>query len=132
MKVALVVTGPPGSGKSAVAGALHDALGDEGVRAAFIEVDELERSYPPIGRERALRHLALLCDSYRAAGFELLLVTATAEDDAYLADTLAATGTASWSGSRRSPRRSSAAFANGSRPAGRVSSSCFRPPAASP
>ena len=81
--LALVITGPPGAGKSEVASALHDSLGDAGEDAALVEVDALERSHPPIDRERAISHLAMLAGSYREIGTPLLIVTATLEDDAY-------------------------------------------------
>lgn len=89
---ALVITGPPGAGKSEVASALHDSLGDAGEDAALVEVDALERSYPPIERERAISHVAMLAGSYREIGTPLLIVTATLEDDAYREGVLAATG----------------------------------------
>lgn len=81
--LALVITGPPGAGKSEVASALHDSLGDAGEDAALVEVDALERSHPPIDRERAISHVAMLAGSYREIGTPLLIVTATLEDDAY-------------------------------------------------
>ncbi len=77
----VLVTGPPGAGKSSVATALHDALGAAGRRNALIEVDELERCHPPLDRERVLAHVAMLCASFRAGGYELLIVTATIEHD---------------------------------------------------
>ena len=80
--VAVVVTGPPGAGKSSVAAALHESLGDAGVHAAVIETDELARSYPPIARERVFSHVADLAASYREAGTDVLLVTDTIETDA--------------------------------------------------
>lgn len=80
---ALVITGPPGAGKSEVASYLHDMLGDEGIDAALIEVDALERSYPALERERSISHLRMLASSYREVGSELLLITATIEDDEY-------------------------------------------------
>ena len=83
--LALVITGPPGAGKSEVASALHDSLGDAGEDAALIEVDALERSHPPIDRERAISHLSMLAGSYREIGTPLLIVTATLEDRAYRA-----------------------------------------------
>jgi predicted kinase len=86
----VVITGPPGAGKSSVATALHDALGDRGVANALIEVDELERSYPPVPLDRVVDHLRGLADSYRALGRELLFVTATLEDDVYAGRLLAA------------------------------------------
>jgi predicted kinase len=79
----LLITGPPGAGKSEVASALHDSLGDAGEDAALIEVDALERSYPPVDRERAVEHLRMLAGSYREMGTPLLIVTATLEDDDY-------------------------------------------------
>jgi broad-specificity NMP kinase len=88
----VLITGPPGAGKSRVAGALHDRWGDAGVANALLEVDHLERSHPPLPRERALRHLALLAAAHRQHGHDRLIVTATAEDDAYLSAVLAATG----------------------------------------
>ncbi len=61
---ALVITGPPGAGKSEVASVLHDSLGDAGEDAALVEVDALERSHPPIERDRAVNHVAMLAGSY--------------------------------------------------------------------
>jgi len=88
----ILVTGPPGAGKSSVATALHDALGDAGRRNALIEVDELERCYPPLDQERVLAHVAMLCSSFRAGGHDLLIVTATIEHDRYGERLLQATG----------------------------------------
>lgn len=76
----VLIAGPPGVGKSAVAGALHDRLGDGGVAAALVEVDEVSRCYPPLDPERATGHLRLLAESFREAGYELLIVTATPQD----------------------------------------------------
>jgi len=88
---AIVITGPPGAGKSEVAAALHDSLGDAGEDVALIESDQLERSYPPIERRRSVEHLRMLADSYRGLGTPLLLVTATLEDDSHREEVLAAT-----------------------------------------
>ena len=89
---ALVLTGPPGSGKSEVAASLHDSLGDAGVDAALVEVDALERSHPPIERDRAIAHLRMMASSYREVGADLLLITATLEDDEYREALIAAAG----------------------------------------
>jgi broad-specificity NMP kinase len=86
----VVITGPPGAGKSAVATALHDALGDRGVTNALVEVDELERAYPPVPLAHVVHHLRALAGSYRALHYDVLLVTATLEDDAYAARVLSA------------------------------------------
>jgi hypothetical protein len=88
----LLLTGPPGAGKSEASMTLHDQLGDAGVATALLQIDELGRSYPPIGRERLIGHLASLSASYREAGYEVLLVTATLEDDDYTEATLRAAG----------------------------------------
>ncbi|MGW0041064.1 AAA family ATPase [Rhodococcus sp. NPDC003348] len=88
----LLLTGPPGAGKSSVVTELHDGLGDAGVANALIELDELERCYPPLDVRRLMRNVAMLADSYREAGHTLLLVTATVEDDAYGDALSAATG----------------------------------------
>jgi len=63
---AVVITGPPGAGKSEVASYLHDILGDEGLDAALIECDALERSYPALARERSVAHLRMLASSSSA------------------------------------------------------------------
>ncbi|MFE3290456.1 AAA family ATPase [Rhodococcus sp. NPDC059234] len=89
---ALLLTGPPGAGKSTAVTTLHDDLGEAGVANALLELDELERSYPPLPPARLVSHLAMLAGSYRDAGYPLLLVTATVEDDAYGAAVLAAIG----------------------------------------
>jgi hypothetical protein len=54
--------------------ALHDALGDDGIATALVEVDELARCYPPLDRGRSIDHLRLVAESFRARGYELLLV----------------------------------------------------------
>jgi hypothetical protein len=90
--LALLLTGPPGAGKSSVLGRLHDRLGEAGIACALVELDELERCYPPLPAERTIAHLRMLSASFAGAGYELLLVTATVEDDAYGAAVRAATG----------------------------------------
>ena len=76
----VVVTGPPGVGKSEVATALHDSLGEDGTANALVELDELARSYPALAEDRLISHLKLLCDSFREAGHRLLVVIATLDD----------------------------------------------------
>ncbi len=89
---AIVITGPPGAGKSEVAASLHDSLGESGADAALIEVDEMGRSHPPLERTRSVGHLRMLADSYREFGCSILIVTATIEDDSHRLAILAATG----------------------------------------
>ncbi|XGU18496.1 hypothetical protein ACETU7_22225 [Rhodococcus sp. 3Y1] len=116
----LLLTGPPGAGKSSVLTALHDRLGEAGVSNAMIEVDELERCYPPLGTERAIAHVGMLCASYREAGYELLFLTATVEDDDYGRALLAATGAEGtcWRASRPIRIRCVPESSNVNRPAG--------------
>ena len=89
---AIVITGPPGAGKSEVAASLHDSLGESGVDAALVECDDVERSHPPLGRSRSVDHLRMLAASYSEFGCSLLLVTATLVDDGHRRAVLAATG----------------------------------------
>lgn len=89
---ALVLTGPPGSGKSEVAASLHDSLADQGLDAALVEVDALSRSHPPTDRERSISHLAMMAASYREMGSVLIVITATVEDDDYGEAVLEASG----------------------------------------
>lgn len=91
---AVVITGPPGAGKSEVAASLHDSLGESGVDAALVECDDVERSHPPIGRDRSVEHLRMLAASYAEFGCAILLVTATLADDEHRRAVMAATGAA--------------------------------------
>ncbi len=89
---AVVVIGPPGSGKTSVLTALHDVLGDDDVAHAVIEVEALAWAHPPIGEEQAIQHLETLSRSYVARGCRLILVGATATSADYLAAVVAAVG----------------------------------------
>ena len=89
---ALLLTGPPGSGKTEVAASLHDSLGEAGIDTALVEIDALERSYPPIDRRRSLSHLAVMASSYRDIGAELFVITATIEDEAHREAVIEAVG----------------------------------------
>ena len=71
---ALVITGPPGSGKSTTLEALSDLLHDQDVAHACLEVDALTWAHPPISAEAGARHVAALCSLYRDEGYDLLLV----------------------------------------------------------
>jgi adenylylsulfate kinase-like enzyme len=71
---ALVITGPPGSGKSATLEALCDLLHDGGVAHACLDVDALTWAHPALPPEACMRHVAALAGLYRDAGYDLLLV----------------------------------------------------------
>lgn len=89
---ALVLTGPPGAGKTAVLEALTDALSVEGVRHATVEVEALTSAHPPLDDEQWPAPVEAVCGLYRRFGYELLLVTVTVESDADLRAVLAAIG----------------------------------------
>ena len=73
---ALVITGAPGSGKSATLEALSDRLHDHDVAHACIDADALGWAHPALPAATHLRHLAALSDLYREAGYALLLIAA--------------------------------------------------------
>jgi predicted kinase len=78
----VLVTGPPGAGKSTVATAVHNRLGDDGVANALVESDELRRSHPALAPQRVCEHVAFLVRSYREVGHHLVIVTETLESRA--------------------------------------------------
>jgi energy-coupling factor transporter ATP-binding protein EcfA2 len=87
---AVVVIGPPGSGKTSVLTALHDMLADRDAGHAVIEVEAVAWAHPPPGDGQSFRHLESLCRTYEAAGCQLVVVGATATSADYLAAVLAA------------------------------------------
>jgi hypothetical protein len=87
---ALVLTGPPGAGKTAVLEALSDALCAEDVRHATVEVEALTSAHPPLDDRQWPAPVEAICGLYRHFGYELLLVTVTVESDADLRGALAA------------------------------------------
>ncbi|MCB0874701.1 MAG: AAA family ATPase [Solirubrobacterales bacterium] len=89
---AILITGPPGAGKSEVAASLLDRFGETSVDSAVVECDDVERSHPPLGRSRSVEHLRLLAGSYGEFGYSTLVVTATILDEDHLRTVLAATG----------------------------------------
>jgi broad-specificity NMP kinase len=89
---AVVVTGPPGAGKTACLTALTDALVDDRIAHAGVDVDEVAWAYPFPSDQQRLVLLGNAWDAHRRAGHELLLVAEVVESDAHLADLLAAVG----------------------------------------
>jgi broad-specificity NMP kinase len=89
---AVVLTGPPGSGKTTVLTALQNALTDDGVRHAAIEVEALAWASPPLADETAFAHLAALRQMYADAGYSVILCGATVTSDTYMAGLLRALG----------------------------------------
>jgi adenylate kinase family enzyme len=89
---AVLITGPPGAGKTSVLEALVDALSDDDVAHAGIEVEMLEWAHPALTDEQRTRHVRTMCDLYRDAGHHLLLIAQTIETDHDLVKLLDAVG----------------------------------------
>lgn len=89
---ALVLTGPPGAGKTDVLAALSDRLIAGDVRHATVEVEALTSAFPALSDEQWTEPVRAVCGLYRRFGYELLLVTLTAETQADLDATVAAIG----------------------------------------
>lgn len=83
----IVVTGAPGAGKTSVLIALVDALSDDDVAHAALEVEALAWTHPALDDERRLAHVRTLCE-----GHALVLVADTVETPGDLAALIEATG----------------------------------------
>jgi hypothetical protein len=81
---AVLITGPPGSGKTSVLTALVDALSDDDVPHAALEVEAVVWTHPALADDARLRHVRVNCALLRKAGAELLLVGDTIESEAEL------------------------------------------------
>jgi dephospho-CoA kinase len=78
---AVVLTGPPGAGKSSVLTALADALSDDDIPHAAVEAEALVWTHPALSDEQWSRHVQAVCRLHRDAGHELLLIAQTLETD---------------------------------------------------
>ena len=90
---ALLITGPPGSGKSATLEALSDRLHDQDIAHACLDADALSWAHPAVSSEAQTRHVGALSSLYRDEGYDLLLVAgpiASATERDVLAHALAA------------------------------------------
>src|SRR4051794_24523101 len=85
---AVVITGPPGAGKTSVLTALVDALSDDDIAHAALEVEMAVWTHPALSNEQWSRHVRALCELYQEDGFELLVVAQTLETDADVAQML--------------------------------------------
>ena len=88
----VLVTGPPGSGKTATLTALLDALAESKIPHAGVDVDELSWAFPFPDLSQRCEHLRAWRNSHARAGASLLIVAEVIESPAHLADVLAALG----------------------------------------
>ena len=91
---AVIITGPPGAGKTSVLSALVDALSDNDIAHAAVEVEMLMWTHPALTDEHWARHVRMACGLHRDAGHRPLLVAQTLEADADVAELLDAVGVA--------------------------------------
>lgn len=89
---AVLLTGPPGAGKTSVLEALTDALSDDDVPHAAVEAEALRWVHPALSGAQEMRHLAAMCALFREAAHRLLLIGQTVETDDDLTQLLAAVG----------------------------------------
>jgi DNA polymerase III delta prime subunit len=90
---ALVLTGPPGAGKTTTLTALMGRLEAAGARFAAVEVEALALVHPWPDDDAAFEHLAFVAASFARRGYPLLLASATVTGPAYLARVRAALAT---------------------------------------
>lgn len=81
---ALLLTGPPGAGKTTTLTALMGRLEADDVRHAAVEVEALALVHPWPDDDAAFDHLAFVAGSFGRRGYPLLLASATVTDAAYL------------------------------------------------
>lgn len=89
---AVLITGPPGAGKTSILTALVDALSDADIAHAAIEIEMLEWAHPGLTDVQRTRHVSTMCELYRDAGYRLLLIAQTVETDDDLVTLLNAIG----------------------------------------
>lgn len=85
----LLITGPPGVGKTAVAAEVSELLDSAGMAHAFIDIDSLRWCYPrpPADRFRvalAMKNLAAVWANFRAAGATRLVLADVLESREHL------------------------------------------------
>ena len=90
--LAVVITGPPGAGKSSVLTALADALSDDDIAHAAVEIESLVWTHPALSGEQWVRHVRVHCQLLREAAHTIVLLAQTLETDQDVADLLSAIG----------------------------------------
>lgn len=89
---AVVVTGAPGAGKTAALIGLADALIDDQIAHAAVDVDEVAWAYPFPDLDGRCARLAAAWGAHREAGHDLLLVGEVVESNDHLAQILGSIG----------------------------------------
>lgn len=87
-----MITGPPGAGKSSVAGQLATLLEIEGVEFGALETEQLGWGSPWLAHEHVVTLLRTVIDLQRQAGRTTFLIVATAETSDELAGLIDAIG----------------------------------------
>lgn len=82
---AIVITGPPGAGKSSVLEALATLLEIDGIAFGALESEHFGWGFPWLDGEPVYRQLAAVLELQRQSGRRLFLVAATTENDDQLA-----------------------------------------------
>ncbi|MGL6279962.1 MAG: AAA family ATPase [Gaiella sp.] len=90
--LAVLVTGPPGSGKTTTLTALSDALVEDGIYHACVDVDEIAWAYPFPDLVQRCEHLRAWRESHARAGATLVVVAEVIGSASQLDDVLAALG----------------------------------------
>jgi len=80
----ILLTGPPGAGKTTVFESLMGLLEADGCRFAAVELEALALVHPWPDDDAAFRHLEFVTGSFLERGYPLLIVSATIEDADYL------------------------------------------------
>jgi hypothetical protein len=89
---AVVLTGPPGAGKTTSLMALSDALVDDRIAHAAVDVDEIAWAYPFPSLRGRCEHLRAWREAHVRAGVDLVLVAEVVESPAHRKEVLAALG----------------------------------------
>ena len=87
---AVLITGPPGAGKTTALIALSDALIDDRIAHAAADVDELAWGYPFPSLARRCEHLRAWCEAHRRDCGDLVVVAEVIESPGHLRDVLRA------------------------------------------
>jgi energy-coupling factor transporter ATP-binding protein EcfA2 len=85
----VVLTGPAGAGKTTVLTALSDALIDDEIPHAAVDVDEIAWAFPFPSLAQRSEHLRAWCTAHLQAGHDLLLASEVIESPDHLGEILA-------------------------------------------